>query len=261
MTVVVSGGFDPLHVGHLNLIKTASVYGSVVVIVDSDEYVSSKHKLGMPQAERVRIVESLKDVVGVIPNWTADGDCSDILSNLRPELFVVGPDKDIEKLPERKVCERVGIGVVCVSALKKEHSSRNYAKPQYDNPPVCCSVIAYREGGEVLVGKRRDNGKWDLPGGFLEPGETLSHCARREFQEEVGCSLISPRVIEYFDSYVTEYEDGRQLVLVVFTTSISVAFFQSSPEMSEFQWVTKVPDDMNNKQDAHALAQFFLSRS
>ena len=42
---------------------------------------------------------------------------------------------------------------------------------------------------EVLLQRRRDNGLWGIPGGSLEPGESLEEAARREVWEEVGLSI------------------------------------------------------------------------
>ena len=42
--VVVSGGFDPIHLGHLNLINEASKIGKVIVIVNSDEFLIEKKR-------------------------------------------------------------------------------------------------------------------------------------------------------------------------------------------------------------------------
>ena len=41
-TVLVSGGFDPVHVGHIRMIREASKYGDVIVIANSDEWLHSK---------------------------------------------------------------------------------------------------------------------------------------------------------------------------------------------------------------------------
>jgi len=38
LTVMVSGGFDPVHVGHIRLIQAASKYGNVIVIANSDKW-------------------------------------------------------------------------------------------------------------------------------------------------------------------------------------------------------------------------------
>ena len=40
--ILVSGGFDPIHQGHIKLIKEASKYGSVVVLLNSDEWLRKK---------------------------------------------------------------------------------------------------------------------------------------------------------------------------------------------------------------------------
>lgn len=53
---------------------------------------------------------------------------------------------------------------------------------------VVCSVVAERDGKFLLVRERKAEamGKYGLPGGQLEQGETLVQCAQREFTEETG---------------------------------------------------------------------------
>ena len=58
--VIVSGGFDPIHLGHLNLINEASKLGKVIVIVNSDEFLLNKKGFYlMPSNERVEIIKNL----------------------------------------------------------------------------------------------------------------------------------------------------------------------------------------------------------
>ena len=52
--VVVSGGFDPIHLGHLNLINEASKIGKVIVIVNSDEFLIEKKGCYRDQSQRRR---------------------------------------------------------------------------------------------------------------------------------------------------------------------------------------------------------------
>ena len=53
-------------------------------------------------------------------------------------------------------------------------------------PVVGCAVVARTPDGRVLLIRRGDSGKWALPGGTLEWGETLQTSATRELEEEAG---------------------------------------------------------------------------
>ena len=41
-TIALSGGFDPVHIGHLRMMQEASTFGRVIIILNSDEWLISK---------------------------------------------------------------------------------------------------------------------------------------------------------------------------------------------------------------------------
>ena len=73
-TVLVSGGFDPLHVGHLDLIEAANKLGEVIVALNSDNWLL--HKKGyvfISWEDRRRLLLALKLIVAVVPVTDSDG--------------------------------------------------------------------------------------------------------------------------------------------------------------------------------------------
>lgn len=54
---------------------------------------------------------------------------------------------------------------------------------------VSAGVLAFDPQGRLLLHRRADDGHWDMPGGCLEPGESLEETARRETREETGVEL------------------------------------------------------------------------
>ena len=76
--VLVSGGFDPVHSGHINLIKEASIYGEVVVLLNSDEWLRKKKgNEFLPYFEREIIMQSIKNVKAVLSFDDKDMTCID----------------------------------------------------------------------------------------------------------------------------------------------------------------------------------------
>ena len=70
-TVMVSGGFDPVHVGHVRMIREASEWGDVIVAINSDDWlIRKKGYVFMPWEERAEIIGNIKGVDGVIDNRT-----------------------------------------------------------------------------------------------------------------------------------------------------------------------------------------------
>src|SRR5688572_17467330 len=62
-----------------------------------------------------------------------------------------------------------------------------------DAPPAnsivpSVNVVVLNDAGEFLLIRRTDNGNWALPGGAMDPGESMTQAAIREVEEETGVS-------------------------------------------------------------------------
>ena len=81
---VVSGGFDPLHSGHINLLESAASYGDKLgVLLNSDEWLTRKKgRPFMPFEERATILDRMEMVDYVY--GVDDSDDSDVYSNHQP---------------------------------------------------------------------------------------------------------------------------------------------------------------------------------
>jgi len=105
--VIVTGGFDPIHSGHIEYIKAARTYGRVMVGLNSDAWL--KRKKGsefMNFDERKSIVENLKDVMGVIEFDDSDNTACDAIEKVKslfPNnkiIFANGGDRNSDNIPE-----------------------------------------------------------------------------------------------------------------------------------------------------------------
>lgn len=110
MIVMVSGGFDPLHVGHLRMIQAAAEMGQVVVALNSDDWLRRKKGyVFMPWGDRAEILKGLAGVADVTPVNDADGTVCEALRRVRPDLFANGGDRLFGNPKESAVCIDLGI--------------------------------------------------------------------------------------------------------------------------------------------------------
>ena len=115
VTVAVSGGFDPLHVGHVRLIREAAALGDrLVVILNNDNWLKAKKGfVFMSQKERKEILEALEGVSGVVlsrhPKTVKDPSVAKELRALKPDIFANGGDRGSANTPEAEVCRELGI--------------------------------------------------------------------------------------------------------------------------------------------------------
>lgn len=112
--VAVSGYFNPLHSGHLNLFEKAKKLGDrLMVIVNNDEQVKLKGSVPfMTETERLQIISGLKYVDGVVLSIDKDSSVCKTLRFLHPDIFANGGDRAMENTPEIFVCKELGIKTV-----------------------------------------------------------------------------------------------------------------------------------------------------
>ena len=115
-----SGGFDPLHVGHLRCIRESAVmcsekdHGIFVVIVNGDGFLQRKKGYSfMNHEERMEIVAGVEGVDYVL-GWD-DGSqfVTEAIRKLRPDYFTKGGDRNnATNVPEFELCEEIGCKVI-----------------------------------------------------------------------------------------------------------------------------------------------------
>ena len=110
--IVVSGGFDPIHSGHIAYFESAKSHGhKLIVALNSDAWLQNKKgKFFMPFDERKKIVESIKfvdEVIGFEDDYK--GSCINALEEIKKSYpdadiyFANGGDRDKKNIPEMSV--------------------------------------------------------------------------------------------------------------------------------------------------------------
>lgn len=109
-TVTISGGFDPIHIGHIRMIREAANYGEVTVILNSDEWLTrKKNYVFSPWEQRAEILRALECVAKVVPVDDSDGSVCEALNRIDPDYFANGGDRIYSNTPETELCEKLGI--------------------------------------------------------------------------------------------------------------------------------------------------------
>ena len=109
--IVVSGGFDPIHSGHIKLIKQARLLGDMLVVgINSDEWLARKKgRAFMPWQERLCVLNNLSSVDEVYTFDDDDGTACHLLQQVRAHypdsqiVFANGGDRTKENIPEMAV--------------------------------------------------------------------------------------------------------------------------------------------------------------
>jgi D-beta-D-heptose 7-phosphate kinase/D-beta-D-heptose 1-phosphate adenosyltransferase len=133
--VVVSGGFDPVHIGHVRMFNEARALGDrLVVILNNDNWLMLKKGfVFMPEAERKEVIKAFRAVDEVVLTkheaGTTDMSICKTLEKLRPDVFANGGDRKLDNIPEVTTCEAIGCEMVFnVGRGGKVQSSSELAK-------------------------------------------------------------------------------------------------------------------------------------
>ena len=123
--VAVSGGFDPLHKGHIEHLREARKLGDkLVVILNKDQFLlKKKGSVFMPYEDRREILRSLGFVDDVIPCIDEDETVCRTLKQLKPNIFAKGGDRFSDEIPEAKICRELGIRIIDNLGKKLQSSS------------------------------------------------------------------------------------------------------------------------------------------
>ena len=133
-TVMVSGGFDPVHAGHIRMIRDAAQYGDVIVIANSDDWLFRKKGfIFMEYEKRIEILNAIKGVILVDSVDDSDGTVCEAIRRLKPTYFANGGDRGKSNTPEQTVCEEIGVELLWgVGGEEKIDSSSDLAKKVRD---------------------------------------------------------------------------------------------------------------------------------
>ena len=103
--------------------------------------------------------------------------------------------------------------------------------------PTASAIITDAQGEHFLLARRKFDpfkGYWDIPGGFLELGESLEDCLRRELREELEIEI---RIMESLGSCPDVYgEDLSPTINIFYLATIVEGIPTAKSDVSEVQW-------------------------
>jgi D-beta-D-heptose 7-phosphate kinase/D-beta-D-heptose 1-phosphate adenosyltransferase len=210
--VIVTGGFDPLHSGHIAYFKAAKELGSILFVgVNSDEWLTRKKgRPFMPAEERMAIIKEIGCVGHVFQFDDSDDTAIDAIKyvknyvpNNTPIVFANGGDRTKDNIPEM-VFDDVEF-VFGVGGEDKKNSS-SWILSNWDKPTT-----------QRLWGKYRDldaNGHWKVKELSIDMGKSLSdqkHFKRSEHWHIVDGDLQMD--LEFANGYKTSkvYKTGESI--------------------------------------------------
>lgn len=214
--IVVTGGFDPLHSGHIAYFEAARGLGDRLIVgVNSDEWLSRKKgRSFMPIKERATIIGALEVVDQVVPfeNYhDADGSCKKFLEEIcayykeSEVIFANGGDRNSSNIPEmeskiKNLSFQFGVG----GEDKKNSSS--WILKEWDKPTT-----------ERIWGKYREldtNGHWKVKELSIDVGKSLSD--QRHFRRSEHWHIVDGKL-----EMKLEYANGCKMSQI-YTTGDSI---------------------------------------
>ena len=129
-TVAVSGGFDPVHIGHIRMFRDAAKLGKLAVILNTDDFLlRKKGYVFMPLEERREVIESIRYVDSTAVSIDEDDSVCKTLAMLKPDVFANGGDRASRSdIRETEICRKLGIEMVFGIGGNKVQSSSELAR-------------------------------------------------------------------------------------------------------------------------------------
>lgn len=116
---------------------------------------------------------------------------------------------------------------------------------QWGNSKPTAAAIVEDARGRVLLGRRcidPYNGWWDIPGGFLEPGEHPEDGARRELREETGLEIAIERLVGVYMDVYGETGTGEHILNFYYLCRVAGGTPRPDDDVSHLEWFA--PEDL-----------------
>ena len=181
--VLITGGFDPVHSGHIEYIEAATKLGDQLVVgINSDAWLTRKKgQPFMPWEDRLAVIKNIRGVTWTVQFDDSDGSAADAIRKVRLNypsdtiVFANGGDRTHLNIPEMSVKDDNLTFAFGVGGFDKTNSSsnilQNWAAPKTDRPWGYYRVLHSIPGTKVK----------ELT---VNPGHSLSmqrHAHRHEF--------------------------------------------------------------------------------
>ena len=196
--VICTGGFDPLHSGHIDYLKAAKGLGNILIVgINSDAWLERKKgRAFMPFRERQAIISNLKFVDFAIAFDDTDNTACDIIEETKQTypnskiIFANGGDSTAKNIPEMSVKD---VEFVFGIGGKSKKNSSSWILEDYKAPKTERPWGYYRELHSVIGTKVKEL--------TIDPGKTLTmqqHFDRSEHWHvaEGRCSVETDQGIE-----------------------------------------------------------------
>lgn len=217
--VLITGGFDPLHSGHIAYLKSAKTLGDILVVgVNSDAWLARKKgQAFMPFSERAEILRNIVGVDFVIDFDDSDGSAKHAITMVRQSypqdriIFANGGDRTNINIPEMDLVDSNLEFAFGVGGINKANSS-SWILQEWKAPKTERPWGYYRVLHEVPMMKVKEL--------TVNPGQTLSmqrHSNRSEYWQvsEGRCVVEGERQrqtsLEMHDSYQIATNEWHRL--------------------------------------------------
>jgi 8-oxo-dGTP diphosphatase len=137
------------------------------------------------------------------------------------------------------------------------------ARRMYPDLPIVGVGAVIVNGGRLLLEKRKNEpsrGKWTIPGGLVELGETLEHAVVREAEEETCLEVKNPRLLDVVENVDLD-ENGKvkyHFVIVDYALDVKGDGFRVASDAEELRWV---PFDEVEAYDLTSSFRVFFKRN
>ena len=159
--VIVSGGFDPVHEGHMALFNAAAEHGKVHVLLNSDDWLARKKGSSLLSFQtREEILNNITSIHRVHAVDDRDETVCNGLLKLRGEysntkmFFANGGDRKVNNIPEQWFCEDLEINLLWNIGGDKIESSSKLLNQYVDNMQILS------EPENAIVSKNLNHRKW-----------------------------------------------------------------------------------------------------